>query len=206
MVLGLRSLAPRAWRLVPTRPVRVVNPGSAARHLCARGRFACPAAAGFSTLVASQAMSLTRLQCREPVAGEPAVPPTGSAPKKDDPEMDSFIDKVSGMITSAMTRLGMGGLLGFCAGVALRRATKEAAFVAGSAFIFLQVLAWRGYIEIKWQRIRGDVICAVDTDGDGEITAKDVKHYVRRLFGVLVYQLPSTSGFGLGLVYGFKFV
>jgi len=44
----------------------------------------------------------------------------------------------------------------------------------------------------------------VDTDGDGEITRKDVLAYIRTLLSVLVYKLPSTTGFTAGLVYGWR--
>ena len=67
-----------------------------------------------------------------------------------------------------------------------------------------QVLAHKGYIDIKWKRIREDVLYLVDTDGDGELTRKDVLKHVRGLLNVLVYKLPSTSGFTVGLVYGFR--
>lgn len=66
------------------------------------------------------------------------------------------------------------------------------------------MLAYKGYIDIQWKRIRADVLYLVDTDGDGEVTRKDVLKYVKGLMNVLVFKLPSTSGFTVGLVYGFR--
>jgi uncharacterized membrane protein (Fun14 family) len=108
------------------------------------------------------------------------------------------------MITSAMTSLGSAGLLGFCAGVALKRATTEAAYTVGVAFVFLQLLAYKGYIDIQWKRIRDDLLYLVDTDGDGEITRADVLKYVKGFLNVLVHKLPSTAGLTAGLIYGFR--
>lgn len=108
------------------------------------------------------------------------------------------------MVTNALMKLGFAGVMGFCAGVALKRASTEAAYTLGCAFIFLQGLAWRGYIEMKWAKIRTDLVALVDTDGDGQITRSDVMRYVKKGFSILVYQLPSTSGFSLGLMWGFN--
>ena len=53
--------------------------------------------------------------------------------------MDPFIERVASLITGAMTQLGSAGLMGFCTGVALKRATTEVAYTLGGAFVFLQV-------------------------------------------------------------------
>ena len=66
------------------------------------------------------------------------------------------------------------------------------------------MLAYKGYIDVQWKRIRADMLWLVDTDGDGEITRKDVLEYVRGALTILVHKLPSTAGFTAGLVYGFR--
>ncbi|KAJ1623789.1 hypothetical protein T492DRAFT_599301 [Pavlovales sp. CCMP2436] len=147
------------------------------------------------------------VSCREPARGTPADPPQASRGTDGggkDGALDPFAERLASVITSAMMRLGSAGFLGFCAGIVLKRATTEAAYTVGVAFVFLQLLAYRGYIDIQWKRLREDLLYLVDTDGDGEITRKDVLAYIRTLLSVLVYKLPSTTGFTAGLVYGWR--
>ena len=55
----------------------------------------------------------------------------------------------------ALTRLGSAGLLGFCAGIALKRATTEAAYTVGVAFVFLQVARRAGAARLLFARAPG---------------------------------------------------
>jgi uncharacterized membrane protein (Fun14 family) len=159
-------------------------------------------------------------------------------PQGDGDDLHPFAEHVATAVTMALTQLGSAGLLGFCAGIALKRATTEAAYTVGVAFVFLQValaprpappaapgssarapakpalsprdmdprqvLAHKGYIDVQWKRIRADLLYLVDTDGDGEITRKDVLKHVKNMLNILLYKLPSTAGFTAGLVYGFR--
>jgi len=160
---------------------------------------------GATAAVLLQAGRHPLLQCKGPKGDSTdASKATGSDSDKALPdEVDPFVERLASLITGAALRLGSAGFMGFCAGVALKRATTEAAYALGGAFIFLQVLAWRGYVDIKWRKVYDDVVRLVDTDGDGEITRKDVLKYIKGLMSILVYKLPSTAGFTTGLYYGF---
>jgi uncharacterized membrane protein (Fun14 family) len=80
----------------------------------------------------------------------------------------------------------------------------KAAFLCGVSFMGLQVLHAYGLIEINWLAIEKKAISLVDTTGDGKITSADLKHYWLRLVRVLTHQLPSSTGFTLGMYIGFK--
>ena len=45
-------------------------------------------------------------------------------------------------------------------------------------------------------------IAAVDTDGDGEITASDLTHYWRKAKTALTEAVPSCGGFASGMLLG----
>ena len=55
------------------------------------------------------------------------------------------------------------------AGYAIKTISKAAALGVGCIFILLQVLAWYGYIDIKWGKIQKDAIASIDTDNDGKV-------------------------------------
>jgi hypothetical protein len=59
------------------------------------------------------------------------------------------------------------------------------ALVVGSLFIFVQGLAYCGYIEVKWGKVIGDVEKKLDTDGDGKVTSSDVKNYLGAALHIL---------------------
>mmetsp|Transcript_27753 Transcript_27753/g.36375 ORF Transcript_27753/g.36375 Transcript_27753/m.36375 type:complete len:220 (-) Transcript_27753:319-978(-) len=123
-------------------------------------------------------------------------------PAADPDPMDVVIDKVWHIAGD----LGFGGCLGFASGYAMKELGKEVAFGIGMVFAAAQALAYYGVIEIKWRVIKEKTIQAIDTDGDGKLTAQDIKIYWRKLKKVLTYNLPSggsfAGGFALGLYYG----
>ena len=71
-------------------------------------------------------------------------------------------------------------------------------------FIGLQCMSYFGLVEIKWLEVEKKAMALIDTDGDGKITATDVKRYWKRIIKVLTHQLPSTAGFSVGMLVGFK--
>jgi hypothetical protein len=47
-------------------------------------------------------------------------------------------------------------------------------------------------------------VAALDTDGDGKLTVKDLQHYWKKLVVVLTYRLPSSAGFTAGIILGLR--
>mmetsp|Transcript_9342 Transcript_9342/g.18438 ORF Transcript_9342/g.18438 Transcript_9342/m.18438 type:complete len:159 (-) Transcript_9342:351-827(-) len=131
-------------------------------------------------------------------------------PKVDDNEIvltkedQALVDVVSGTLGPILTRLGFGGAVGFCTGYAVKQASKIAAMALGVGFICLQGMQYAGYIEVRWDKIRGDLIKRIDTDGSGTVTTKDVRYYVTKVFGILKFHGPHAAGFSTGLLWGFR--
>jgi uncharacterized membrane protein (Fun14 family) len=93
---------------------------------------------------------------------------------------------------------------GACVGVAAKRLTKEAMYGVGLGFIALQTLSYFGYVQIQWKRISNDVQSAVDQDGDGKITATDLKILLDRFLNLMTNGLPNAAGFTTGFYVGVK--
>eukprot|EP00928_Gymnodinium_smaydae_P070404 TRINITY_DN5424_c0_g1_i1.p1 TRINITY_DN5424_c0_g1~~TRINITY_DN5424_c0_g1_i1.p1 ORF type:complete len:280 (-),score=24.98 TRINITY_DN5424_c0_g1_i1:72-911(-) len=85
------------------------------------------------------------------------------------------VDNASPAIAELLAPLGgqltLGSTLGFCAGAALRTVGRAAAVGVGSTFCLLQVLAYRGYIQVDWRNIERDYLRLLDRDEDGRVTA-----------------------------------
>lgn len=84
--------------------------------------------------------------------------------------------------------------------------TTLAFLCLGVVFLWqlLQIASSKGYIDINWKKVEKDVVNSVDADGDGKITKKDVKIWVRQLLVLLQHKLPSSAGFSAGFVLGVK--
>jgi len=78
------------------------------------------------------------------------------------------------------------------------------AFVAGTAFMFVQGLAYLGYIDVKWNKVQKEIMGALDADGDGEVTTKDAKVFGEKLMNVLRFNLPASGSFAAGFVIGVR--
>jgi FUN14 domain-containing protein 1 len=96
----------------------------------------------------------------------------------------------------------MGSVMGYCSGYASKQFGKAVAFYVGCGFVIIQGLAYKGYIDVKWNSIKHDAIVLADADGDGKLTVKDMKMWWTKARRVLEYNLPSGGGFGLGFVMG----
>mmetsp|Transcript_19000 Transcript_19000/g.31076 ORF Transcript_19000/g.31076 Transcript_19000/m.31076 type:complete len:155 (-) Transcript_19000:115-579(-) len=118
-------------------------------------------------------------------------------------EDNKVIDAVVGTLGPLAMRFGFGGFVGFCSGYAMKKATKVAAVCLGVGFVCLQSLQYCGYIEVKWGKIRGDLVKQIDSDGSGQVGVKDIRHYVTKLFNVLRFHGPPAAGFSTGLYVGF---
>jgi uncharacterized membrane protein (Fun14 family) len=90
------------------------------------------------------------------------------------------------------SRLGFGGILGLCAGYAVKQAGKVAMVVLGAGVVFLQGMQYAGYIEVKWDKLERDATLALDTDGSGTLGMKDFEYYQKRLLRAITYQGPGA--------------
>ena len=106
-------------------------------------------------------------------------------------------------------QLGLGGVAGYCAGVALRSAGTFGLALVGGSFLALQGLQYKGYISVDWHRVEREMVGALDVDGDGTLTDVDARaHWTGfasrwgDVTDVLSFGLPSGAGFSLGLAYG----
>ena len=118
-------------------------------------------------------------------------------------EDDVLVNYTVGTIGPFISRFGFGGMCGFCAGYAVKQATRVAAMLFGLTFVGLQGLQYAGYIEIKWNKIKKDSIRLVDSDGSGSVGVKDVKHYLKTFLAMLRFHGPTATGLSAGVYYGF---
>ncbi|MFN9982609.1 MAG: FUN14 domain-containing protein, partial [bacterium] len=79
---------------------------------------------------------------------------------------------------------------------------RALATLLGLAFIAIQGIVYTGYVSVDWEKLQKDAISAVDTTGDGKITADDFKVYWNKLKAFLTNGIPSASGFTVGFFYG----
>eukprot|EP01099_Mayorella_cantabrigiensis_P001347 TRINITY_DN1585_c0_g1_i1.p1 TRINITY_DN1585_c0_g1~~TRINITY_DN1585_c0_g1_i1.p1 ORF type:complete len:110 (-),score=32.51 TRINITY_DN1585_c0_g1_i1:17-346(-) len=71
------------------------------------------------------------------------------------------------------SQIGIGFVGGFCSAVALKSAGRAAAVLFGGAFIFLQYLSYKGYIQVDWQKVEKSMITSLDQNADGKLDKKD---------------------------------
>mmetsp|Transcript_27977 Transcript_27977/g.41321 ORF Transcript_27977/g.41321 Transcript_27977/m.41321 type:complete len:124 (+) Transcript_27977:76-447(+) len=119
---------------------------------------------------------------------------------EDKDPVESAIDKLK----PVLSKLSFGAVAGYTSGYATKKIGKAAAFVAGVGFIIFQSLAVAGYIDIDWLKIKDDAVKSIDTDGDGELTTKDIKNYWRKFKSIMTSKLPDAGGFSLGFLYGVR--
>jgi len=98
--------------------------------------------------------------------------------------------------------IGIGLVAGYTSGVAMRTVGKIAAIAVGGAFIFLQSMAYSGYIQVDWKKIESGYKTLLDVDADGEVTTNDITRAMDKIKNVLMWNLPSGAGFTGGLYYG----
>ncbi len=99
---------------------------------------------------------------------------------------------------------GIGGAAGLVTGLATKKIGEWVAVVLGTGFITLQALNYTGYVKVNWDKAKKDAIKAMDADGDGRFTIKDVKAYWKRFQHVMTFGLPSSAGFGMGFLIGLQ--
>ncbi|MGC9319113.1 MAG: FUN14 domain-containing protein [Armatimonadota bacterium] len=92
-------------------------------------------------------------------------------------------------LPAIVSTLGVGGLLGYGAGVAVRSVTRLLGCLIGVLFILMQVLAYYGLAEWHWDRI-GELVTGPAASAAQAASAK--------LWKILTYNLPFTGGFAAG--------
>jgi uncharacterized membrane protein (Fun14 family) len=112
------------------------------------------------------------------------------------------VNQVIEGLTPILAKLGFGGIMGYCSGLALKKIGKAVAFMIGVGFIFLQTLAYKGYITIDWDQIKLSLHKTVDATGDGKVDAEDLKAYWQKVKKILTQNVPNAGGFSIGFLYG----
>jgi len=98
-------------------------------------------------------------------------------------------------LTAILSTLGVGGLFGYGAGVAVRSVTRLVGCLIGVIFILMQVLAYYGLAEWHWDRIAELVTGPAATAAQGASST---------LWKILSYNLPFTGGFAAGFYLAMK--
>lgn len=98
-------------------------------------------------------------------------------------------------LTTILSILGIGGLLGYGAGVVVRSVTRLVGCLIGVVFILMQVAAYYGLAEWHWDRI-ADLIT-----GPGATAARGLS---AALWKILTYNLPFSGGFAAGFYLAMK--
>mmetsp|Transcript_13564 Transcript_13564/g.28439 ORF Transcript_13564/g.28439 Transcript_13564/m.28439 type:complete len:127 (+) Transcript_13564:184-564(+) len=109
-----------------------------------------------------------------------------------------FIDKNK----DSFEQIGFGGVMGYCSGMAFRKAGKVVGVVIGVGFVGLQTAKNMGYIDVDWNKIRDDAIRPLDTNADGKIDAKDMEVWWKKSQAVMKDSVPEAGGFSAGFLLG----
>lgn len=93
-------------------------------------------------------------------------------------------------------QVGLGGVLGFCAGLAIKKIGKVVAVIIGVVFVLIQVLAYYDVISIDWAIVSGwwDMVRQEDR-------VAGVENALRT---VLLANVPALVGAVPGFLLGFK--
>mmetsp|Transcript_926 Transcript_926/g.2919 ORF Transcript_926/g.2919 Transcript_926/m.2919 type:complete len:152 (-) Transcript_926:162-617(-) len=107
---------------------------------------------------------------------------------------ERIADEVSRSIASTLgEQLTVGGLLGFATGFSLKRIGKMLLFVVGTEVCFLQYFSYRGWVDVRWNKISEDLSPALRR---------------QRIVGVLealASKMPFATSFSAGMYAGLKY-
>ncbi|PYE53537.1 FUN14 domain-containing protein [Deinococcus yavapaiensis] len=99
------------------------------------------------------------------------------------------------VITPLLPDLSLGGLLGFCAGFAIKKASRVLILVVGVVFVLVQILAYYGIITVHWTKVQELAEPVLRTGAeDGGAWALEV----------LRANLPFGGAFVAGLLLGLR--
>lgn len=91
--------------------------------------------------------------------------------------------------------LSLGGVLGFCAGFAIKKVGRVMIFAVGAVFVLVQVLAYFGWLSVNWGRVQ---LVAEPWLRAG------AQHGSALALSVLKTNLPFGGAFVAGLLLGLK--
>ena len=130
-----------------------------------------------------------------------AVPVDEKASLEDADEDNGSSDPVEKLIDvygPHVMKMGFGGAIGFCSGMATKRLGYVVAYLAGLTFIGIQTAAYHGYIDIDWLAVQAQATEMLDANGDGKFDANDLKLWWRKFKEIMMAQLPSNGSFCSG--------
>ena len=97
--------------------------------------------------------------------------------------------------TPLLTQLGVGGVAGLCVGYAFKKLGKMVTFIIGLAFIGLELLAYKGIININY-----DAIQQWGSELIGQVSAFE------GVLTLIIANLPFAASFLVGFAIGLKIV
>lgn len=91
--------------------------------------------------------------------------------------------------------LSLGGVLGFCAGFAIKKVGRVMIFALGAVFVLVQLLAYFGFLSVNWGRLQ---MVAEPWLREG------AQHGSAWVLDVLKANLPFGGAFTAGLLLGLR--
>ena len=91
--------------------------------------------------------------------------------------------------------LSLGGVLGFCAGFAIKKVGRIVIFIVGAIFVVVQLLAYSGFVTVDWARVQ------LATEPWLKEGAREGSAW---LLDVLKANLPFGGAFVAGLMLGLR--
>ncbi|KAF8985281.1 hypothetical protein BGZ52_011130 [Haplosporangium bisporale] len=101
--------------------------------------------------------------------------------------------------------LTFGAAMGLCSGYLFKKLGKMMMLVVGLGFVWLQLLASSGYIQVNWVKVEHKFKQQFDLDNDGKVTMNDAKHGFRAIIELLTRNFQFKSTFAGGFFLGFKY-
>ncbi|KAF9915131.1 FUN14 domain-containing protein 1 [Lobosporangium transversale] len=101
--------------------------------------------------------------------------------------------------------LTFGMAMGLCSGYLFKKLGKMMMLVVGVQFVWLQLLASAGYVQVNWTKVERRFKDHFDVDGDGKITMNDAKHVFSWLLRLLTHNFQFKSTFVTGYILGFRY-
>ncbi|OWT41427.1 hypothetical protein C362_00895 [Cryptococcus neoformans Bt1] len=101
--------------------------------------------------------------------------------------------------------LSFGAVCGLCAGVFIKKGAKALAFLLGGAFVFLQYLSTKSYIQVDWARIGARYDSAFGTKTPtGGYRGPTIGRLWARLVDFLTADFQQRASFLAGLALGIR--
>jgi|GEM_PF-252802 len=95
-------------------------------------------------------------------------------------------------VTFIISTLGFGGIAGLCVGYTMKKFAKMMAILVGCAFIAIQVLAYKHFVVIDWNKIHATV------------PETGVQQIWMIMMSTLTYNFPFAGAFFTGFYLGFR--